>query len=220
MFCHSFPFQTATQYNTKSSRPDCFDDKCPFGIQLYYSGHHKRWFIPREGSGSGCHLGHIRLAPDEVRYLTTNLNEDVLQTVLLQLEHQIRIPSIRALLHSQTGSTFTDGQIRELRASMIMDGTGGTPAERLMFYLEQSPHIRFVAMQATNERQSLIKIRVSKKDRTRIDEYNYPDDPTQNQDDNPKTFAQQAIKALTLADGQTLLLGVAWITEEGMYNET
>ena len=62
---------------------------------------------------------------------------------------------------------------------MVIDGTGNTPAERLFTFLEQSPHIRFVAMTASNDRQSLITIRTSKKDRSRIDEYNYPEDPTE-----------------------------------------
>ena len=172
--------------------------------------------------GCGCHghVGHIRLAAEDVRFSTTNLDDNVFDRVLRQLDHHIAIPAIRTLLQSETGSTFTDQQIRELRANLVIDGTRSSPAERLMLFLEKSPDIRFVAMVANNNRQSLITIRASKKDRTRIDEFNYPDDPTQDQVDNPTTFAQQAIKALTLADGQTLLLGVAWVTEEGMYHQT
>ena len=195
-------------------------EKCPFYFNVYYSNLHKRWFIPRNGNGLSCHCGHIRLAPDEVRISTNNLDETVLQRVIGQLEHQIDNSAIRALLHSETGTTFTDQQIRNLRASMVIDGTGDTPAERLFTFLEESPHIRFVAMTASNDRQSLITIRTSKKDRSRIDEYNYPEDPSEDQEDNPNTFARRAMKALTLEDGQKLLLGVAWITEEGMYNKT
>jgi hypothetical protein len=103
---------------------------------------------------------------------------------------------------------------------MLIDGTGNSPAERLFNYLQNSPHIRFVAMTASNNRQSLITIRTSKKDRSTIDECNFPDDATQDAEDNPNTFARQAMQALTLQDGQTLLLGVAWISEEGMYNQT
>ena len=141
----------------------------------------------------------------------------MLERVILQLEHEIGNSAIRALLHAETGTTFTSQQIRNLRASMVIDGTGETPAERLFTFLEDSPHIRFVAMTASNNRQSLITIRTSKKDLARIDEY-LPEDPTQDQQDNPNTFARQAMKALSLQDGHKLLLGVAWITEEGMYN--
>jgi hypothetical protein len=182
--------------------------------------HHQRWFIPRENNGLCCHQGHIQLDPDEVRLSTNSLDEDVLNRVLSQLSHEIPNAAIRTMLHSETGSTYTDQQIRNLCAGMLIDGTGTTPAERLFTYLEDSPHIRFVAMTASKNRQSLITIRTSKKDSSRIDEYNFPEDATQDPEDNPNTFARQAMQALTLQDGQTLLLGVAWISEEGMYNQT
>ena len=118
-------------------------EKCPFYFNVYYSNLHKRWFIPRNGNGLSCHCGHIRLAPDEVRISTNNLDETVLQRVIGQLEHQIDNSAIRALLHSETGTTFTDQQIRNLRASMVIDGTGDTPAERLFTFLEESQILKF-----------------------------------------------------------------------------
>jgi hypothetical protein len=69
---------------------------------------------------------------------------------------------------------------------------------------------------ATKDRGSLITIRVSKNDRyTASDDYLFLNDGLLDHEDNPVTFAEQAIKALTLQDNETLLLGVAWITEEG-----
>ena len=99
---------------------------------------------------------------------------------------------------------------------MVIDGMGETPAEHLMKYLKESEDIRFVALTASKNRESLITIRMSKKDRSSCNEYTYLDNSIQDPQDNHNTFAQQAMKALTLQDGVTLLLGVAWITEEGM----
>jgi hypothetical protein len=97
---------------------------------------------------------------------------------------------------------------------------GGVLPRRVMApvvrYLKDSDDIRYVALTATKDRGSLITIRVSKKDRyTASDDYLCLNDGLQDHEDNPVTFAEHAIKALTLQDKETLLLGVAWITEEG-----
>jgi hypothetical protein len=96
-------------------------------------------------------------------------------------------------------------------------GKGLTPAERLMRYLKDSDDICYVALTATKDsRGSLITIHVSKKDRyTASDDYLSLNDGLQDHEDNPVTFAEHEIKGLTLQDKETLLLGVAWITQEG-----
>jgi hypothetical protein len=65
--------------NTKSSRPDHPEDRCPFKLSLYFHLIHKRWCIAKESHGSSCHHGHIPLALDEVHLSTTKLSEEVLR---------------------------------------------------------------------------------------------------------------------------------------------
>jgi hypothetical protein len=115
-----------------------------------------------------------------------------------------------------------------LRHSLVIDGQGETPAKHLMNYLKQSTDIRFVAITAKKEKGGLISIRISKKDRFTFNEIAMPDDTTGNNLTNesnnntmpdtlgsPKTYAEQVMRALTLNNNDTLLLGVAWVTEEG-----
>lgn len=150
------------------------------------------------------------MARDEVRVPTGTLDESVLERVLSQLQSNVSISVIRSLLQQETGSNFSYQQIRSLHSSMVVED-GDTPAQRLLNYLQTSDNIRYVALTATKDRSSLITIRTSKKDRT----FNNYTDSTQNPDDNATTYASQAMKALQLDDNKTLLLGVAWITDEG-----
>jgi hypothetical protein len=208
--------------NTKSSRPDRPEDRCPFHFCLYYHLTHKRWCIAKESSGCNRHHGHIPLALDEVHLSTTRLSQEALERITNQLTNNIGVSSIRAQLLTETGCNLTPDQVKLLRSHMVIKLTGSTPgecltpAERLMRYLKDSDDIRYVALTATKDRGSLITIRTSKKDRyTTSDDTPFLNDGIQDHEDNPVTFAEQAIKALTLQDKETLLLGVAWITEEG-----
>jgi hypothetical protein len=206
--------QIQTKASTrKSSRPDCLEHRCPFSFNVYYSPSHHRWFIPKDGDGSSYHNGHIPLAPDEVHMSSTNLDENVLKRVIAQLDSNVSISVIRTLLQSETGSNLSYQQIRALHPSTVTED-GDTPAQRLMNYLESSDHIRFVALTANKDRGSLITIRTTKKDRS-FNAYTSDNDSTQDPDSNANTYAAQAMKALRLKDNETLLLGVAWITEEG-----
>jgi hypothetical protein len=213
---------------TKSSRPESTADRCLFFFSLYYSPFHQRWFIPREGDGNCCHHGHIVLAQDVVRMSTSNVDPDVLKQELAQLELNISPSAIRAMFNAETGFNLSHQQVTSLRHSLVIDGQGETPAERLMNYLKHANDIRFVAITAKKEKGSLISIRISKKDRSTFNEFAMPDDTTDNSLENesnnntmpdtlgtPKTYAEQVMRALTLNDNDTLLLGVAWVTEEG-----
>lgn len=187
----------------------------PFFFNLYFSFTYKRWFIPVKGDGSCCHHGHIHLARAEVRMSTTNIDPKLLEGILRQLELNISTSAIHAMFNAETGGTLSYHQVASLRQSMVIDGNGLTPAERLLTYLQHSDDIRFVAMTAKKDRGSLITIRVSKRQRSAMQECAIDVDPSQDTQDNPKTYAEQVTKALSLKDGETLLLGVAWITVEG-----
>lgn len=152
---------------------------------------------------------------------TSNVDPKVLQQVLTQLELNISPAAIRAMFNAETGFTLTDQQVKSLRRSIVIDGNAETPAECLMMYLKQSEDIRFVAITAIKEKGSLISIRISKKDRSTFNEFSMPDHATDQtvqgtSGGNPRTYAEQVMTALTLRENDTLLLGVAWITEEGM----
>jgi hypothetical protein len=185
----------------KSSCPDRPEDRCPFNFCLYYHLIHKRWCIAKESDGSSCHHGHIPLALDKVHLSTTKLSQEVLERITNQLTNNIGVSSIRALLLAETGCNLTPNQIQSLHSHMVFKLTGSTPAqgltlaERLMRYLKDSDDICYVALTATKDRGSLITIRVSKKDRyTASDDYLFLNDGLQDHEDNPVTFAEQAIK--------------------------
>jgi hypothetical protein len=209
---------SAKARQTKTSRPDNLADKCHFFFNLYYSQHHQRWFIPREGDGNCCHCGHIALAQDVVRLSTSNIDPTILKQVLSQLELNISPAAIRAMFNAETGHNLSHQQVSSLRRSVVIDGQGETPAERLLLYLKQSDDITFVALTARKEKGSLITIRISKKDRSSYNEIAMADNTTDQGDTlagNPKTYAEQIMNALRLKDDDQLLLGVAWITKEG-----
>jgi uncharacterized membrane protein len=163
-------------------------------------------------------LCHIALAQDVVCLSTSNLDPTILKQVLSQLELNISPAAIRAMFNAKTGHNLSHQQVLSLRRSVVIDGQGETPAERLLLYLKQSDDIRFVALTARKEKGSLITIRISKKDRSSYNEMVMADNTTDQGDTsagNPKTYAEQIMKALRLKDDDTLLLGAAWITKEG-----
>lgn len=208
--------KASKKYNTKSNRPGCPEDLCPFYFIIYYSRQHNHWFIPKKGDGICCHHGHPQLCQDQVHVSSNKIDESTLERVISQLRSNISISSIRVMLNSETGCNLSYGQIAALRPLMVVGGQAmDTPAERLLAYLQQSDHIRFVALTASRNRDSLITLRISKKERTMYDDYSFPHDPTQDPEDNPTTYANQVMNALMLKHDETLLLGVAWITEEG-----
>jgi hypothetical protein len=159
------------------------------------------------------------LAQDVVRLSTSNLDPTILKQVLSQLQLNISPAAIRAMFNAKTGHNLShQQQVLSLRRSVVIDGQGETAAERLLLYLKQSDDIRFVALTARKEKGSLITIRISKKDCSSYNEMAMADDTTDQGDTlagNPKTYAEQIMKALRLKDDDTLLLGVAWITKEG-----
>ena len=95
---------------------------------------------------------------DVVRLSTSNVDPDVLKQVLAQLELNISAAAIRAIFNAETGFNLTTQQVASLRHSLVIDGNGVTPAERLLDYLKQSEDIRFVAMTATKEKENLISM--------------------------------------------------------------
>jgi MULE transposase domain len=203
---------------TKTSRPGTKDERCPFAFGVYYSKNLKRWFIPKEGNGCCNHYGHIQLAKDEVRISTSNIDPKVLDHVLSQLKLDISVSSIRAMLNLDSGFTLTAQQITSLRNSNVLgirNSTSTSPAESLMSYLKEAENIRFVALTAKKERGNLVTIRMSKKDKVSIRESAINDNLMLDTEDNPKTYAEIVMKALLLQDEETLLLGVAWVTDEG-----
>ena len=74
---------------------------------MYYSIIQKRWFLPQDGDGACFHNGHVEVDPDEVHVSTANLAPEDLHRVLSQLECNISIPSIRAMLLAEHGTNFT-----------------------------------------------------------------------------------------------------------------
>jgi hypothetical protein len=217
--CRSILFihesKAAKKYNTKTNRPICSEDLCPFYFIIYYSHEHKRWFIPKQDNGNCCHHGHPQLSQDQVHIPSNKIDEKILKRVLSQLQSNISISSIRVMLGSETGCNLSYGQIASLRPLMVIgEQAMDTPAERLLAYLKQSDNIRFVALTSTRNRDSLITLRISKKERMN-DEYIIPHHAAQDQEHNPTTYAQQVMNALRLKNDEALLLCVAWITEEG-----
>jgi MULE transposase domain len=207
--------------NTVTNRPTCAFEKCPFMFNICYSNVLKRWFIPCEGTGNWNHVGHIQLSQDGVRMSTKNLNPTLLDQVFTQLQLDINVSAIGALLNEESGFSLSAQQISSLRNNNVINSSSSgqdrtSPAERLMAYLNDSEDIRFVALTAKKEREKLVTVWISKKDRLSIQECSQNSKFFSDDDgDNTTKFAKRVIDALSLKEEETLLLGVAWVTDEG-----
>lgn len=127
----------------------------------------------------------------------------------------INVSTIRALLNADSGFTLSSQQVTSLRNSNVFGIRNCTsPAESLMEYLKSTENIRFLALTAQKERGNLITIRMRKKDKQSMNETNINDNLMLDKTENPMTYAEIVMKALLLKDEETLLLGVAWVTEE------
>jgi hypothetical protein len=145
------------------------------------------------------------------------LDKDEYELVLQQLQLNIPIAAIQALLEKRTDMDYSYDQLTAIRtkaAHTLVLGDISFPAERLMRKLEADPDIYYVIYTAHHSMGNLITFRVSKKDilgmsQTEVGDVG-PDD-----NNRASTFAESVMKGLSLQGGATLLLAAAWVKSEG-----
>jgi hypothetical protein len=187
----------------------------------------KRWYFPRLGSGDCGHKGHCELLPDQVRVQSSVVDSDELELIVQQLQNNIPVACIQALLLDRTDTALSRGQIRALRITpdelnnlrdvTVVGGTSNTPAERLLRHLQSTERVTYIALTGERAQSGLITFRQTRKRKQHtpaveedvIDGMgNYVDD------DSPQAFVERLTNALSLENGQKILLAVAWVTEE------
>ena len=100
--------------------------------------------------GSCAHKGHCQVRSDEVCVRSSAIGEDSLELIVQQLQHNIPVACIQALLLERTDASLSRGQINALRltqdqlnvlrdVTVVVGGATNTPAERLLLHLESTP---------------------------------------------------------------------------------
>jgi hypothetical protein len=209
-------------------RPTSGEERCPFQLKFYFNHAMKRWYFPRSGSGHSGHKGHCQLRPDQVCVQSSIVGKDELELIVQQLKHNIPVSCIQALLLERTDTTLARGQITSLRPTQdqlntlrdvsVVGGTSNTPAERLLEHLQTAEGVTYIALTGEMSQSGLITFRQTRKTR------NLPTQAAVSEvvhgmarsvdEDSPNTFTERMIKALSLENGQKILLAVAWVTEE------
>jgi hypothetical protein len=151
-----------------------------------------------------------------VKASSTSLEKEEYELALQQLQANIPIAAIQALLEKRTDTNLTYDQVTALRtkaARTLVLGDISSPAERLMRKLESDTDIYYVVLTAHHSMGNLITFRVSKKDWLGKSDTEVGDVGTD--EDKASTFAASVMKGLSLQGGATLLLAAAWVTSEG-----
>jgi hypothetical protein len=93
----------APQRHRQTKRPANPAERCKFRFNVCFSDDKSRWFFKKQGSGCSTHIGHCHLDPKQARASSAALEkEEEHELVLQQLQMNIPIDSIRALLEKRT----------------------------------------------------------------------------------------------------------------------
>ena len=142
---------------------------------------------------------------------------DEYELVLEQLQMNIPIASIQALLQTRTETNLTYHQIAAIRCkaanTLVLGGDKPSPADRLMRKLEADTDMHYVVYTAHHSMGNLITFAISRKDGfgksyTEVGDVG-PDG------DRASTFAASVMRGLSLQGGSSLLLSAAWVSSEG-----
>jgi hypothetical protein len=105
---------------------------CTFKFNVYFSDVKSRWFFKKTGGGCSTHIGHCHLDPKKVKASATTLDKEECELVLDQLQMNISIDSIRALLERRTDTKFTYDQVtanHTKAAQTLVLGGSSSPSE-------------------------------------------------------------------------------------------
>ena len=180
------------------------------------------------GSGVCEHKGHCQLQPAQVRVQSSVVDKDELEQIIQQLQLNIPVTCIQTLLRHRTDTTLTRGQITalriskeqlsKLRDSTVVGPTSNTPAERLLQHLQTIEGVTYIALTGERAQSGLITFRQTRKQKQQpstIEEEVVVEGMVSSvDDDSPQAFVERLTNALTLENGQKILLAVAWVTEE------
>jgi hypothetical protein len=217
-----------------TKRPTSGDDRCRFKIRLFFNHELRRWYFPRSGWGTCRHNGHCQLLPEQVKVQSSVVDRNELELIVQQLQHNIPVSCIKALLLHRTGTSLSRGQIQplslaninSLRDMTVVGGTSSTPAERLLQHLETTDALTYIALTGEMSLSGLITFRQTRKSRNQPTQTTEVTEGLVNSvdEDTPQAFTERLIKALSLDNGQKILLAVAWVTTEaqryfGMFPE-
>ena len=217
----------SVRQRTKSTkRPTSAGQRCPFQFKVFFNLALKRWYFPRLARGSCAHKGHCQVRSDEVRVRSSVIGEDSLELIIQQLQHNIPIACIQALLLERTDTNLSRGQVNALRLTQdqvnvlrgvsVVGGGSDTPAERLLLHLQSTSGLSYIALTGEMDQAGLITFRQTRKTIHQTSTYSEIVDGLVSSvdEDTPQSYTQRMIKALSLEDGQKILLAVAWVTAE------
>ena len=201
----------------QTKRPTNALERCKFRFDVYFSDNKSRWFFKKKGGGHSTHNVHCHLDPKQVKSSSATLDMNEYELVLEQLQTNIPIASIQALLQTRSETNLTYHQIAAIRRkaanTLVLGGDISSPAERLMRKLESDPDIHYVVYTAHHSMGNLITFSVSKKDRLGTSHAEVSDVGTDG--DRASIFAESVMRGLSLQGGASLLLAAAWVSSEG-----
>ena len=204
------------KYSTKTSRPKCPSERCPFGFYVYFDPQLTRWILPKSQSGCSSHCSHPQLDPSFLTVRKSTIDLEELELVFQQLKLNINPSLVSKLFAERTGTTLSASQIRKFRQlgqDLVVGGNVASPADRLMHHLNSDSSIHYIALTASRSMENLVTIRQSRRDKTGMThtQVNLQHDHS---NESASTFAETILQSLTLSSTQKLLLCVSWTTED------
>jgi hypothetical protein len=98
---------TTPQHLPQTKKPTNPAEWCKFRFNVYFSDDKRRWFFKKQGRTCATHIGHCHLDPKQVKASSTTLDKGKYEFVLQQLQMNILIAAIQALLEKRTDTNYS-----------------------------------------------------------------------------------------------------------------
>jgi MULE transposase domain/SWIM zinc finger len=216
-----------TPRDSKTTRPMEECEKCPFGFTVHWLEDSNCWAI-KGGNGCRFHCGHVQKEETEVRKLISDFPEEQLDVIKDCLSTNVGTGVAGAILKKRTGLNLSRGQLYTLGLSSQkvpqddswnnQDLTDGSPAEKLIHYLESTPNISCVLLYDHPD-SKLVTVRKPSKKEISLTQAVTSEVVTEcilpgHQQQAAAGYIKSLRKSLMVDDNQKILLAAAWISDE------
>jgi len=157
----------ATNQLTKSSRPTCIDERCPFSLTIQYDKSHEQMFLRQS---SGCclsHFGHFVVPPEKRMTGTKDLADVDIGKLSEFMARNFPTSVIQDFIEFETGQTLSTSAIRSFRRTVLKkshDDKDMTPAESLLHFLDSVDGLEYKTLTGTyDEATDCVSVRQTNK---------------------------------------------------------